>query len=131
MVHNSIINLFLTSVLLLAGSAVFAQTTQNATQFMVGVYPKAQVGKICVAVEKKPNTVVTVELLAPTGDDLYLAHPPKKLAKFHQVFDLNELPDGIYTIRVSQGESVIVKTLQLQTPAPEVTLPARQLTVGN
>lgn len=131
MVHNPTISVFLSSILLLTGSTVFAQTTQNATQLLVGVYPKAQVGKICVAVEKQPNAVVTVELLTPTGDDLYLAHPPKKLAKFHQVFDLTELPDGIYTIRVSQGESVIVKTLQLQTTAPEVTLPARHLTVGN
>lgn len=130
MVRNSTISVFLTS-LLLTGSTAFAQTTPNATQFIVGVYPKAQVGKICVAVEKQPNTAVTVELLAPTGDNLYLAHPPKKLAKFHQVLDLTELPDGTYTVRVSQGESVIVKTLQLQTTVPEVTLPARHLTVGN
>ena len=131
MSHKSTINALLTGALFLAGSASFAQTAQDPTSLIVGVYPTKQEGKICLAVEKKPNTTAFVQLLTPTGEELYSATLPKKDAKFRQTFDLHELTDGTYILRVKQGESLIIKSFELQTFTPNPTAPARSLTLGN
>ena len=67
MLHKSSINALLTGALLVAGSVAFAQTTTDPTPLAVGVYPTKQAEKICLSVEKQPNTLAFVQLLAPTG----------------------------------------------------------------
>ena len=44
---------------------------------------------------------------------------------------MNELKDGLYTLRIKQGKDVIVKSIQLQTSAPAPATQERFLTVGN
>ena len=131
MSHNSSIKSLLAGALLLTGSVAFAQTTPGPAPLTVGVYPTKQVDKFCLSVEKQPNTFAFVQLLAPGGEELYRATLPQKGDKFRQVFDMNELQDGTYTVRIKQGSSVIVKHVQLRTTAPELTQPTRSLTVGN
>lgn len=124
------INTLLTGALLLTGSAVFAQTTPVPAPLAVGVYATAQAGKICFAVVKPSNTLASVYLLAPTGETLYYAQLPKKNASFRQILDLHELEDGIYSLRIKQDETVIVKSIQLLTNTPDPTLPTRLMTLG-
>ena len=131
MLHYPPIKALLAGALMLAGSATFAQTTQQPVQLVVSLYPTKQVEKICLAIEKQPNIMALVQLLSPTGEELYWAQLPKKEAKVHQLFDLNELEDGTYTICIKQGKEVIVKLIQLQTTAPKLTESARHLTLGN
>ena len=131
MSHKSSINALLTGALLVAGSVAFAQTTTDLTPLAVGVYPTKQAEKICLSVEKQPNTLAFVQLLAPTGEELYHANLPKKGTSFRQVFNLNEMKDGIYTLRIKQGATVIMKSIYLRTNAPELTQPMRSLTLGN
>ena len=135
MSHKSFINALLTGALLVAasltGPVAFAQTTTDPTPLAVGVYPTKQAEKICLSVEKQPNTLAFVQLLAPTGEELYHANLPKKGTSFRQVFNLNEMKDGIYTLRIKQGATVIVKSIHLRTNAPELTQPMRSLTLGN
>ena len=131
MLTNTFTKSLLAGALLLAGSATFAQTTGTPDQLIVGVYPTKEANKICLAVEKQPNAFAFVQLLSPAGEELYRAQLPKKGAKFNQVFDMNELQDGTYTLRVRQGKDSIVKSVQLQTTTPEPTTPVRFLTLGN
>lgn len=131
MLHAKTINAFLTGALLLAASATFAQTTTEPAPLVVGVYPIKQEGKICLAVEKQPNTFAFVQLLAPGGEELYRATLPQKGDKFRQVFDLHELKEGTYTLRIKQGKASIVRLIQVVTATPDPTTPARHLTVGN
>ena len=119
--------LFLTATL--TGTIAFAQTTQSPAPLTVGVYPTKQVDKFCLAVEKQPNAFVFVQLMAPGGQELYRATLPQKGDKFRQIFDLNELQDGTYTLRIKQGGNVIVKSIQLRK-TPERIQPTRSLSVG-
>ncbi len=131
MFQYSPIKAILTGTLLLAGSAMFAQTVKDPSPLLVGLYPTKQAEKICLAIEKQPNTDATIELLAPSGDELYAARLPKKEAKCHQLFNLNELENGTYTFRVKQGKTVIVKSIRLENSTPEPVAPTRTLTLGN
>lgn len=131
MLHNSFTKVLIAGVLTLAGSTAFAQTTETPAALVVGVYPTKQVNKVCLTVEKQPNTLVFVQLIGPTGDELYHDHLPKKGDRFSQVFDMNQLKDGLYTLRIKQGKDVIVKSIQLQTSSPAPATQERFLTVGN
>lgn len=135
MSHTSSFKDLLTGALLIAtlltGSVALAQTTPGAAPLAVGVYPTRQADKFCLAVEKQPNTVASVQLLTSSGQELYAASLPRNEARFHQIFDMNELQDGTYTIRIKQGSRVIVKSVQLRTTAPELSQPMRLLTMGN
>ncbi|WP_460934862.1 hypothetical protein [Spirosoma humi] len=128
---NSFFKSLLAGALLLAGSATFAQTTETSRPLLVGVYQTKQVNKICLSVEKQPNTIAFVQLLAPTGEELYRAQLPKKGVSFRQVIDMNELEDGTYSLRIEQGKDVIIKSIHLQTATPDPAVSARFLTLGN
>ena len=127
---HKLINALLAGALLLTGSATFAQTTPEPASLLVGVYETAQAEKICVAVVKPANTVAYVQLLASTGEALYLAHLPRKDASFRQVIDLHKLEDGTYSLRIKQGSSTVVKSIQLQTNRLNPTVPMRFLTLS-
>ncbi|MBC7570669.1 MAG: hypothetical protein H7319_13160 [Spirosoma sp.] len=131
MLHNAFTKALIAGTLLSAGSATFAQTTETPAALIVGVYPTKQANKICLAVEKQPNKLVLVQLTGPMGDELYHDHLPKKGERFSQVFDMNELNDGTYTLRIKQGKDIIVKSIRLQTTAPDPSTPERFLTLGN
>lgn len=129
MSHNAFTKVLIAGVLTLAGSTAFAQITETPAALVVGVYPTKQVNKICLTVEKQPNTLVFVQLMGPTGNELYYGNLPKKGDRFSQVFDMNELNDGAYTLRVKQGKDVIVKLIQVHTTSPEPAAPARFVTL--
>ncbi len=115
----------------LTSSVAVAQTTAEPSTLVVGVYPTKQAEKICLSVEKKPNALAFVQLLTPTGGELYSGILPKKGSSFRQFFDLNELNDGVYRLRVTQGKTIIVKSINLQTTAPDPSLSTRSLTLEN
>jgi|GEM_PF-1547826 len=135
MSNKSTLNALLTGAFLLAGSltssVAFAQTATDPAPLVVGVYPTKQADKICLSVEKQPNTLAFVQLLTPTGKELYSDTLPRKGTGFRQLFDLSELADGLYSLRVRQGETVIVKSIQLRTTAPAPKLLTRSLILGN
>ena len=114
----------------LAGSATFAQTTPAPDPLNVVVYQAGQPNKIRLSVEKQPNALVFVQLLGPGGKQLYQGTLPKKGDKFSQIFDMKELGDGAYSLRITQGKEVIVKPIQLHTAAPEPVAPVRVMTLG-
>ena len=131
MSHKSSIKALLAGAFLLAGSVSFAQPTPAPASLTVGVYPTKQADKFCLAVEKPFNTFAFVQLLAPTGEELYAAQLPKQGASFRQLFDLTELKDGTYRLRIKQGGTVIIKSIQLRTNPPDLSQPTRSLTLGN
>lgn len=131
MLTNSFFKGLLAGAFVLAGSATFAQTTETPNPLLVGLYQTKQVNKVCLSIEKQDNTFAFVQLLAPTGLELYRAQLPKKGVNFRQVFDMNELEDGTYILRIKQGKDVIVKSIHLQTTTPDPATPARFLTLGN
>ena len=94
------------------------------------MYPAKQVNKIHLVIEKQPDAFVSVQMLAATGEELYHAHLPRKGDRFNQVFDMNQLIDGTYTLRIKQGKDIIVKQIQLQTATPEPVAPIRLVTLG-
>ena len=130
MLNKSNFKSLLAGALALAGSAAFAQTTPTPDHLAVGMYQVGQANKIRVFVKKQPNTLVSVQLLGTAGQQLYQGSLPKKGDKFTQIFDMNELKDGAYTLRIKQGKEVIDKLIQLQTAAPEPATPVRFVTLG-
>lgn len=130
MAHNPISNLLPTGAVVLTSLTAFAPLPQNPAPLVVGVYPTKQEGKIYLAVEKQASTFACVQLLDQAGEELYQAALPRKGTTFSQVFDLHELKDGMCTVRVRQGNTVIVKPIQARTTVPEPTGPVRYVTLG-
>lgn len=130
MLNRSNFKSLLAGAFALAGSAAFAQTTPTPDHLAVGMYQVGQANKIRLFVEKQTNTLVTVQLLGPAGQQLYQGSLPKKGDKFTQIFDMTELGDGVYSLRITQGKEVIVKPIQLHTAAPEPVAPVRVMTLG-
>ena len=130
MSHNPLAKTLLAGVLLLTGSATFAQTAPMPTPapLTVGIYATKQAEKFCLAIDKQPDTYVYVQLLAATGEALYRATLPRKSAKLRQIFDLHELTAGTYTLRIKQGKNLIIRQIQVGTTAPAPA--TRYLTVG-
>lgn len=84
-----------------------------------------------MSIEKQENTLTFVQFLAPSGEELYYASLPKKGTGFRQIFDLSDLKDGLYRLRIRQGDTIIVKSIQLRTTTPEPELPTRSVTLSD
>lgn len=100
----------------LVGSLVkplfFSQTTPDTVLPAMTVYPSEQI-------REQADQQAFVQLLSQSGEELYSAALPGKGAGSSQVFDMNDLKDGTYTIRISQGNRMVVRSIKLSTSAPE------------
>ncbi|WP_159476345.1 hypothetical protein [Dyadobacter sp. 3J3] len=103
---------------LLGSSGVFAQQSQECAHLAAGMYQVRNSDKFCLTIEKLPKTQATVELLTEGGVALYGSSLPRKSTKFSQKFDMTNLENGRYILRIRQGQEVISKFIELDRILP-------------
>ncbi|TKT89350.1 hypothetical protein [Dyadobacter frigoris] len=118
-------------LLLLGGSVAFAQQFQDHNHLVVGVYQVRNVDKFCLLIEKGPKKLASVQLLTESGIELYGSALPKNSVKFSQKFDMTNLENGKYILRVRQGHQVISKSIELSRTLPNDLLSARTVSLVN
>lgn len=121
----------LAGLLLLASSAVFAQQSQECAHLAAGIYQVRNSEKFCLTIEKLPKTQASVQLLTESGIELYGGNLPRNSVRFSQKFDMTNLENGKYVLRVKQGKEVINKTIELDRVLPNRLLAERTVSFVN
>ena len=106
-------------MLLWAGNActATAQSAGSAAPLEVAVYPAAAPLKLWLMLVKPTTTKTTkIELVDAQNRALCVIGLPRKEQRISQLFDLSEMTDGMYKIRVTTGTEVVEKSFRLQTP---------------
>ncbi|MCF0056046.1 hypothetical protein [Dyadobacter sp. CY356] len=119
----------LAGLLLLGSSVSFAQKSQYNNHLAVGMYQVKNVDKFCLLIEKGSKKSASVQLLTEKGIELYGSNLPKNSAKFSQKFDITNLENGRYILRVKQGHQVINKSIELNRTLPKDLLSARTVSL--
>ena len=118
-------------MLLSAGSALtaVAQSTPVSDSFQMAFYPAKEPLKLWfVLVKPVTDTNTKVELINSQNQTLYVGGISRKDQRVSQLFDLSDVTDGTYKIRVTTGKEQIEKTFQVQTPVVNEPAPQRLLT---
>jgi hypothetical protein len=130
------------ALLLLSASALFtpsvAQSTpsndayyQERPQLAAVVYPASDPLKLWVVVEKEDLTAnLRIELLDARNRQLHTETVGRRMNKVCQRFDLSQLPDGRYTFRITDGNTVQERTFKLSSPGLQEQLPSRLVTMN-
>ena len=103
------------ATLLLGSSVTFAQ---ESAHLAAGVYQIKEADKFRLIVEKQSESFASVQLLTKDGAELYAGHISKKTIRFRQNFDVRNLEDGRYILRIKQGNDIILRSLQLGRNSP-------------
>jgi len=107
----------------------YAQVDRYYRSFNTAVYPSSDPLKLWMSVEKSETSEkpLRVDLVDKNNHVLHTTWIPKKGKTFRQLFDLSQMKDGFYSLRISDGQEVIEKSFQLKTPGIEERLPQRYL----
>ncbi|TAE33990.1 MAG: hypothetical protein EAZ91_01385 [Cytophagales bacterium] len=104
---------------------------EEQPRLSVAVFPAADPLKMWVVAEKEDRRAyVTVELLDSRNNRLHHETIDRQTACFRQRFDLSDMPDGRYTVRISDGNTVQERTFKLSSPGLEEQLPKRLVTMN-
>jgi hypothetical protein len=127
MIRNLITLQVLLTCFTLTSADLFADspTTDQNPPFRSSCYVN-KANQIRLAIDK--NTVEAVSVvLRRDGEKLALAttYVPKKLSKLVYSFDVNELPDGLYTLELSNGQQITTHQVTINTSTP--VQPSRQI----
>ena len=115
-------------VLLFSGVASSAQTTRP---FDAVMYPAMNSQKLQVNVAKNDaKSKVYIQLLDKNDQILLTRFLPRKANIYQQRFDMSDLQDGVYRIRVSSGSEVIERSFQMKSPSLQEQLTPRLLTIA-
>ncbi|MDR6564483.1 MULTISPECIES: hypothetical protein [unclassified Arcicella] len=110
------------SVMSFVASATNTNEPANTKKsFAVGMYQTINTMKMNVLIEKSTNKNLYISLKNEKGDVLHKEKVGKANEKYHGKFDLSELQDGKYSFEITDGESKIVKTVNIGTKTPEPT----------
>ncbi len=95
------------------------------------VFPAADPMKLWVVLEKgDPTAFVKIELLDSRNQTLHNQTLGCHQNKIRQRFDLSDMPDGRYTLRISDGHTVRERVFKLSSPGLQEQLPARLVTLN-
>lgn len=95
------------------------------------VYPAAAPLKLWMNVEKEdPRARIKVELFDAQNHLLHSQTYNARVNRFNQKFDLSNMPDGRYTFRITDGNSVRERTFKLSSPGLQEQLPNRLVTLN-
>jgi len=131
------------SIALLLGAAalstpLMAQTKPSNEAYFeekplleAAVFPAADPMKLWVLIEKEdPTAFVKIELLNASNQTLHKQTLGRHQNKVRQRFDLSDMPDGRYTVRISDGHTVQERVFKLSSPGLQEQLPARSVTLN-
>jgi hypothetical protein len=108
-------------------------TTDDLVQkapFRVGMYRIIRSLTINILIEKKPGEVVYVKLRDQKGHVLFKDILSRRQQKYGRKFNFSQVPDGQYSVVISNGEQEVVKDIRLSTQHL-YEMPARQLVAIN
>ena len=80
------------------------------------LYPNPSAGRFTVDMRGEPASEVTFVLWDVTGRLLHQATADFNTGALKQVFELPELADGLYTLQVRRGDSVVYMKVSIQRP---------------
>lgn len=98
--------------------------------FEVGMYRVIRSLKMNILVEKKLGDLVFVKLLDQKGHVLFKDVLSRRQQKYGRKFDFSQVPDGHYSVVISNGNEEVVKDIQLSTYSL-YEMPARSLVAVN
>ncbi|MBB6004855.1 hypothetical protein [Arcicella rosea] len=95
------------------------EPASNKKSFAVGMYQTINTMKMNVLIEKTTSKNLFISLKNEKGEVLHKERVGKNSQKYHGKFDLSELEDGAYSFEITDGESKIVKNVNIGTKNPE------------
>jgi hypothetical protein len=87
--------------------------------FAVGMYQTANTLQMNVLIEKTTSKDLYVSLKDEAGNVLHKERVGKKGTVYHGKFDLSELQDGKYSFEITDGDTKVVKNVNIGTTKPE------------
>lgn len=103
----------------------------GGSRLETAVFPAADPMKLWVVLEKEdPTANVRIELLDASNQTLHKQTLGRNQNKVRQRFDLTDMPDGRYTLRISDGHTVQERVFKLSSPGLREQLPARLVTLN-
>ena len=101
-----------------------ASVMRISTTFKVGVFPvtTSDVPMMNVIVEKIAGSHVFINVYGPQGESLSNSSLPKKAGKYWTKLNLSQLPDGAYTITVSNGVETTAYEFVVNTTAQKAAV---------
>ena len=116
-------NLFkaLVCTMLLASASAFAAGNQQiveSSSIKTGIYFSKD-GKLNINIENSLEKKTKIQIVDSNNQVVFQENQknPSRLSKLK--VDVNQLPDGTYTIQVSNGKDTINQNVQLETPRKE------------
>ncbi|MFT4032330.1 MAG: hypothetical protein QM669_07910 [Siphonobacter sp.] len=79
---------------------------------------KSQENKVNFLLEKVKGKKLTITLRNAKGESLFSENLAKNTEGYARRFDMSSLTDGIYTIEVTDGETIQKKEINLNTEQP-------------
>ncbi len=107
----------LTALLFCFGFTIRAQSVPEKVQ--MAVFPAREPLKFWLIIDK-PETEknARIELVNDSRQRLYIGILPKKKQQISQLFNLSEVNDGVYTLRIVTQSGTYEKSVTVKTPAP-------------
>lgn len=113
------------AALLLSTTLTFANTEKEKevdATYQVGMYFDGSSNTIKTFYEKEEGQKLKVQLKTIDGKVLHTSYVGKKLSAATIHFNVEDLPDGAYTLEMTDGDVVTTKNISLDTSQPERTL---------
>ncbi len=110
--------------MLLSSASVFATGNEqvvNSSSIKTGVYFSKD-GKLNINVENSLKKMTKVQIIDSRNQVVFQDSKkyPSRLSKLK--VDVNQLPDGVYTVQVTNGKDTVNHNVQLETPQKERVL---------
>ncbi len=110
--------------MLLASASAFATGNEqvvNSSSIKTGVYFSKD-GKLNINVENSLRKMTKVQIIDSRNQVVFQDSQkhPNRLSKLK--VDVNQLPDGAYTVQVTNGKDTVNHNVQLETPQKERVL---------
>jgi spermidine/putrescine-binding protein len=91
---------------------------EKEKSFQVGMYYDYNHGLIKTFFEKEKGDQLEVTFLDKNGEELSKAYVNKKSEVARLSFDVNNLPSGTYSIKVSNGDEEIIRPVEISKMRP-------------
>ncbi len=117
---NSLLVAFTLTLITVSASFAEANPGKRATSvatYKTGIYTN-MAGKLNIALDKETTGAVDIKLKNTNGKVLFAQHLTKKEKTARLSLDMDQLPDGVYQLEISNGVDTSVQTVTLGTQQP-------------
>ncbi|WP_461127304.1 hypothetical protein [Spirosoma aerophilum] len=117
---------FITSVASFAETNPGGRPAAAAVSYQTGIYTSVD-GKLNIGLDKQTGGTVEIRLKSADGSVLFTQRVGKNESKYRTRLNLDELPDGVYKVEISNGVETTTQNITLSTQRPEVS--SRQVAI--